>query len=52
MSDANQVRLHAIDATMPANENQCTKAQAEEQVVRVFPGGTGSEFAGKGSDEI
>jgi len=52
MSDANQVRLHAIDRYHAANETSCTKAQAEEQVVSCLSRRNWSEFAGKGSDEI
>jgi hypothetical protein len=52
MSDAKQVRLHAIDRYHAGERDQCTKAQAEEQVVSCLSRRNWSDFAGKRSDEI
>ena len=52
MSDANQVRLYAIDRDHTGERDQCTKAEAEEQFVSCLSRRNWSESAGKRSDEI
>jgi hypothetical protein len=47
MSDANQVRLYAINRYHADERDQCTKAQAEEQVVSCLSRRNWSESAGE-----